>query len=169
MSNNFIYLNTAYIIGKGQHRFILPCTSLPIVLNKDSVIAACRHTVLQELNSSSSKSCKRSFADILSNIRRLLEIRLQHASIPKWIDFFNSIPSDNETTHASYINTLSILALEHGGKIQEAKTFSKLRLLTANDFIDPMTFNGGVFTSAEKISFLRTLNCYERISVAQGV
>ena len=99
----------------------------------------------------------------------MLEIRLQHASIPKWIDFFNSIPSDNETTHASYINTLSILALEHGGKIQEAKTFSKLRLLTANDFIDPMTFNGGVFTSAEKISFLRTLNCYERISVAQGV
>ena len=150
MSNNFIYLNTAYIIGKGQHRFILPCTSLPIVLNKDSVIAACRHTVLQELNSSSSKSCKRSFADILSNIRRLLEIRLQHASIPKWIDFFNSIPSDNETTHASYINTLSILALEHGGKIQEAKTFSKLRLLTANDFIDPMTM----------VEFLQALKKY---------
>ena len=64
---------------------------------------------------------------------------------------------------------MSILALECGGKIQEAKSFSSLRLSTANDFIDPITFNGGFITQAERISFLRTLNCYTRISVVQGM
>ena len=141
---------------------------MPIVLNKDSVISACRHTILQELKG---KSSKRSFADIKSNICRLLEIRLKQDSIPKWVEFFDSVPYDEANFHSSYINTLAILSSEFGCELQPAKQFLTSRLPTANDFIDSMIFKGGVVTRLERIAVLQTLNQYKpnrHIPVVQG-
>ena len=141
---------------------------MPIVLNKDSVISACRHTILQELKD---KFSKRSFADIKSNICRLLEIRLKQDSIPKWVEFFDSVPYDEANFHSSYINTLAILSSEFGCELQPAKQFLTSRLPTANDFIDSMIFKGGVVTRLERIAVLQTLNQYKsnrHIPVVQG-
>jgi hypothetical protein len=108
-------------------------------------------------------------AEIQFNICRLLEIRMEHESIAKWTDFFSQIPKDEHTKHSSYINTLAILRTECGGNIQAPRQLFVARLPSDCDFVDPVTFNGGAITRAERIAVLQSLNCYKPLRVVHGM
>ena len=102
--------------GGDTQSFIKPCISLPFENMSRNAVAQRVAAIVRQVVLSDAVAC---LAAAKKNIIKVLRVRQEERFIDSWESFFSSIPTDNNTAHTSYENSLSNLSITYGGFIHK--------------------------------------------------